>query len=160
MLNLRLQPSVIFNVYIQEHIFIIRECTKCKYKIIRCVIFLVVIMWSNQYEQCSVVTFFFIKGNDNTVTKQNRSTLNWINFSRNTIQYIKIVLEYSRITPKYQISFYQQLFRGVWRYQRGNQNPHIEEEQRTQWPKEKTQTTNNDITLTLTLSLILIYTKN
>jgi len=115
-------------------------------------------MWSNQYEQCSVVTFFFIKGNDNTVTKQSRSTLNWINFSRNTIQYIKIVLEYSRITHKYQISFYQQLFRGVWRYQRGNQNPHIEEEQRTQWPKEKAQTTNNDITLTLTLSLILICT--
>jgi hypothetical protein len=25
----------------------------------------------------------------------------------------------------------------VWRYQRGNQNPYIEEEQTTQWPKEK-----------------------
>jgi hypothetical protein len=23
----------------------------------------------------------------------------------------------------------------VWRYQRGNQNPYIEEEQTTQWPK-------------------------
>jgi len=29
--------------------------------------------------------------------------------------------------------------RGVWRYQRGNQNPYIEEEQTTQWPKEKVQ---------------------
>jgi hypothetical protein len=29
--------------------------------------------------------------------------------------------------------------RRVWRYQRGNQNPHIEEEQITQWPKEKIQ---------------------
>jgi hypothetical protein len=29
--------------------------------------------------------------------------------------------------------------RRVWRYQRGNQNPHIEEEQTTQWPKEKIQ---------------------
>ena len=28
----------------------------------------------------------------------------------------------------------------VWRYQRGNQNPYIEEEQTTQWPKEKVQT--------------------
>ena len=28
--------------------------------------------------------------------------------------------------------------RRVWRYQRGNQNPHIEE-QTTQWPKEKVQ---------------------
>ena len=25
----------------------------------------------------------------------------------------------------------------VWRYQRSNQNPYIEEEQTTQWPKEK-----------------------
>ena len=30
-------------------------------------------------------------------------------------------------------------FRRVWRYQRGNQNPCIEEEQTTQWPKEKVQ---------------------
>ena len=29
--------------------------------------------------------------------------------------------------------------RRVWRYQRGNQNPHIEEEQTTQWPKEKVE---------------------
>jgi hypothetical protein len=27
--------------------------------------------------------------------------------------------------------------RRVWRYQRGNQNPYVEEEQTTQWPKEK-----------------------
>jgi hypothetical protein len=29
--------------------------------------------------------------------------------------------------------------RRVWRYQRGNQNPYIEKEQTTQWPKEKVQ---------------------
>ena len=29
--------------------------------------------------------------------------------------------------------------RRVWRYQRGNQNPYIEEEQTTQWEKEKVQ---------------------
>jgi hypothetical protein len=29
--------------------------------------------------------------------------------------------------------------RRLWRYQRGNQNPYIEEEQTTQWPKEKAQ---------------------
>jgi len=33
------------------------------------------------------------------------------------------------------------LRRRVLRYQRGNQNPLIEEEQTTQWPKEKGQTT-------------------
>ena len=27
--------------------------------------------------------------------------------------------------------------RRVWTYQRGKQNPYIEEEQTTQWPKEK-----------------------
>ena len=29
--------------------------------------------------------------------------------------------------------------RRAWRYQRGNQNPYIEEEQTAQWPKEKVQ---------------------
>jgi hypothetical protein len=29
--------------------------------------------------------------------------------------------------------------RRVWRHQKGNQNPYIEEEQITQWPKEKVQ---------------------
>ena len=31
------------------------------------------------------------------------------------------------------------LMRRVWGYQRGNQNPYIEEKQTTQWPKEKVQ---------------------
>ena len=31
------------------------------------------------------------------------------------------------------------MLRRVWRYQRGNQNSYIEEEQTTQWPKEKAQ---------------------
>ena len=31
--------------------------------------------------------------------------------------------------------------RGVWRYQGGNQNSYIEEEETIQWPKEKGQTT-------------------
>jgi hypothetical protein len=31
------------------------------------------------------------------------------------------------------------ILRRVWRYQRGNQNPYIEEEQTTQWSKEKVQ---------------------
>ena len=29
--------------------------------------------------------------------------------------------------------------RRIWRCQRGNQNPYIEEEQTTQWPKEEVQ---------------------
>jgi len=42
---------------------------------------------------------------------------------------------YSRYT--YSIQHY--VIRSVWRYQRGNQNPYIEEEQTTQWTKEKGQ---------------------
>jgi hypothetical protein len=49
--------------------------------------------------------------------------------------------------------------RRVWRYQRGNQNPYIEEEQTTQWPNEQvekdkqrstthTYTTKDRVTLT------------
>ena len=37
------------------------------------------------------------------------------------------------------------LVRRVWRYQRGNQNPYIEEEQTTQWPKKKYKRTNNNL---------------
>jgi hypothetical protein len=36
-------------------------------------------------------------------------------------------------------SFQLKLLRRVWRYQRVNQNPYIEEEQTTQWPKENKQ---------------------
>ena len=34
---------------------------------------------------------------------------------------------------------YNTNLRRVWRYQKGNQNPYIEEEQTTQGPKEKVQ---------------------
>jgi hypothetical protein len=37
------------------------------------------------------------------------------------------------------LHFVQFSIRRVWRYKRGNQNPYIEEEQTTQWPKEKVQ---------------------
>ena len=35
--------------------------------------------------------------------------------------------------------------RRVWRYQMGNQNPHIEENQTTQWQKKKYKTTKNGL---------------
>ena len=37
-------------------------------------------------------------------------------------------------------NIYKIILRRVWRYQRGNQNLYVEEEQTTQWPKEKGQT--------------------
>jgi hypothetical protein len=53
-----------------------------------------------------------------------------------------LLLKWSKIDPKGVNIFWAQSnisLRRVWRYQRGNQNPYIEEEQRTQWPKEKVQ---------------------
>ena len=35
--------------------------------------------------------------------------------------------------------------RRAWRYQRGNQNPYIEEEQTTQWPKQMYKRKNNNL---------------
>ena len=37
------------------------------------------------------------------------------------------------------VFFYAFCLKSVWRYQRGNQNPYIEEEQTKQWLKEKAQ---------------------
>jgi hypothetical protein len=39
----------------------------------------------------------------------------------------------------FHISVQSRYLRRVWRYQRDNQHPYIEEEQTTQWPKEKVQ---------------------
>ena len=38
--------------------------------------------------------------------------------------------------------------RREWRYQRGNQNPQIEDEQTTQWPEEKNQKDNQVVETT------------
>jgi hypothetical protein len=46
--------------------------------------------------------------------------------------------------------------RRVCRYQRGNQNPYIEEEQTTQWSKEKLQMTNNDLQNKTTVLLQIV----
>jgi len=44
-----------------------------------------------------------------------------------------------RIRWESEASWLAKIARRIWRYQRGNQNPSIEEEQTTQWPKEKVQ---------------------
>ena len=46
---------------------------------------------------------------------------------------------YRHIKNLYQELVMGKYVRRVWRYQRGNQNLYIEEEQTTQWPKEKEQ---------------------
>jgi hypothetical protein len=54
-----------------------------------------------------------------------------------------LLLKWSKIVwskrSRYFLGTIQHTLRRVWRYQRGNQNPYIEEEQTTQWPKKKVQ---------------------
>ena len=56
-------------------------------------------------------------------------------------QFVFAVLQYNWMV-KMKITRHdliRDVVRRVWRYQRGNQKPYIEEEQTTQWPKEKVQ---------------------
>ena len=55
---------------------------------------------------------------------------------------IKTQCDYDKTWRKYMLSLETgttRCQRRVWRYQRGNQNPYIEEGQRAQWSKEKWQ---------------------
>ena len=51
----------------------------------------------------------------------------------------KKLLFFSRFIWRANVIIFVRRIRRVWRYQRGNQNPYVEEEQTTQWPKEKVQ---------------------
>jgi len=71
-----------------------------------------------------------------------------INFSLSNISFVEDFLIRLVISFMWTNKNYQDIdrdscrnVRRVWRYQRGNQNLYIEEEQTTQWPKEKVQTT-------------------
>ena len=50
----------------------------------------------------------------------------------------ELLILFVKIKSKEHVQYLMSV-RRVWRYQRGNQNPYIEEEQTTQWPKEKVQ---------------------
>jgi hypothetical protein len=53
---------------------------------------------------------------------------------------------YGISSPLVSVSVLKRIIRRVWRHQRSNHNPYIEDEQKTQWPKEnstKRQTTIN-----------------
>ena len=58
------------------------------------------------------------------------STILWLSRPRRPLLY----LEKGRVKE-----YIKLIIRKVRRYRRGNQNPYIEEEQTTQWPKEKVQ---------------------
>ena len=51
----------------------------------------------------------------------------------------KIVDNQKSVLYSFGILKYNGRWRRVWRYQRGNQNLYIKEDQTTQWPKEKVQ---------------------
>ena len=59
--------------------------------------------------------------------------------------YIK---QLSKTTRKREINiqtYFEKVTRRIWRYQSGNENLYMEEEQTTQWPKGKYKRTNNDL---------------
>ena len=60
---------------------------------------------------------------------------NFVNSQRATILHCHIETKSIHVLASIKYSY----VRRVWRYQRGNQNPYIEEEQTTQWPQEKVQ---------------------
>jgi hypothetical protein len=54
--------------------------------------------------------------------------------------------QFKQLRQSYPITYATRYTKGVWIYQRGNQNPYIEEEHTTQWPNEKKyKKTNNDL---------------
>jgi len=58
----------------------------------------------------------------------------------NIVHFVKYQLIVSQLSLSVDhIPMIQTFARRVWRYQRGNQNPYIEEEQITQWAKEEVQ---------------------
>ena len=62
-------------------------------------------------------------------------------FSSCTIHFVFQVQKETGVSPAGGVCILYVMIevRRVWRYQSGNQNPYIEEEQTTQWPKEKVQ---------------------
>jgi hypothetical protein len=67
----------------------------------------------------------------------------WISFNKTSVRIIKYIIVLW--TPFHNRSVGMVMSRRVGRYQMCNQNPYIEEEQKTQWSKEKVQKTNYDL---------------
>ena len=67
-------------------------------------------------------------------------SLSIVYLSKTCVKIVPIIMEYTCIYTSVIFLEYPNIYnltlRRVWRYQRGNQNPYIEEEQTTQWPKE------------------------
>ena len=67
----------------------------------------------------------------------------WIPFNKTSVRIVKsIIVLWTRF---HETSVGMVMSRRVWRYQRGNQNPYIKEDQTIQWPKGKVQKTNYDL---------------
>jgi hypothetical protein len=74
------------------------------------------------------------RGNQNLYIEEEQTT----QWSKDTKGVIRICISKKNRQHNGQKEKYKRT-RRVWRYQRGNQNPYIEEEQTTHWPTEKAQ---------------------
>jgi hypothetical protein len=67
----------------------------------------------------------------------------WISLNKTSMRIIKSIIVL--LTPFHKTSVGMVMSRRIGRYQMCNQSPYIEEEQTTQWSKEKVQKTNYDL---------------
>ena len=67
----------------------------------------------------------------------------WISLNKTSMRIIKSIIVL--LTPFHNTSVGMVMSRGIGRYQMCNQSPYIEEDQTTQWLKEKVQKTNYDL---------------
>jgi len=131
--------GVVFFVFILlSHIWIVHGCSFCKDIMMSCLIILTL-----------------ISNNIITVNEDRNIISKIITFTITRFRLRKVILPTvinycyrhynSSFLNRHDTMFIGRGCKKSWKNQRGNHNPYIEEEQKTQWPKEKVQTTNNDL---------------
>jgi hypothetical protein len=106
------------------------ECfTQGDYFIYYVSLLIIVVIWIRFHESSMRIVIYII--------------VMWIPFNKTSVRIIKSIIVLW--TLFHETSVGMVMSRRVWRYQRGNQNPYIEEEQTIQWPKGKVQKINYDL---------------
>jgi hypothetical protein len=106
------------------------ECfTQGDYFIYYISLLIIVVIWIRFHESSMRIVIYII--------------VMWIPFNKTSVRIIKSIIVLW--TLFHETSVGMVMSRRVWRYQRGNQNPYIEEEQTIQWPKGKVQKINYDL---------------
>jgi hypothetical protein len=106
------------------------ECfTQGDYFIYYISLLIIVVIWIRFHESSMRIVIYII--------------VMWIPFNKTSVRIIKSIIVLWTLIHETSVGMV--MSRRVWRYQRGNQNPYIEEEQTIQWPKGKVQKINYDL---------------